>query len=57
VPALVEVRHRGVRLQQPVDRGVVWAARQPRPPRLGLHPIVTLQYSSTTLSQFSYHIR
>ena len=24
---------------------------------LGLYPIVTLQYSSTTLSQVSYHIR
>jgi hypothetical protein len=25
--------------------------------RLGLYPIVTFQYSSTTLYQFSYHIQ
>jgi hypothetical protein len=26
-------------------------------PRLGLYPIVTFQYSSTTLYQVSYHIQ
>jgi hypothetical protein len=29
----------------------------PHPPALGLHPIVTSQYSSTTLHQVSYHIQ
>ena len=28
-----------------------------RRPRLGLHPTVTSQYSSTTLYQVSYHIQ
>jgi microcystin degradation protein MlrC len=28
-----------------------------RQARLGLYPIVTFQYSSTTLYQFSYHIQ
>jgi hypothetical protein len=33
-----------------------WCARSAARAHLGLYPIVTLQYSSTTLYQVSYHI-
>jgi hypothetical protein len=33
------------------------AVSEPAAAGLGLYPIVTFQYSSTTLYQFSYHIR
>jgi hypothetical protein len=46
------------RVQDKVDRLFSAVPDTPRSEaRLGLYPIVTFQYSSTTLYQFSYHIQ